>query len=245
MWNKLDGLHAWGVKLDQLLKNFKLTNPPEKYQLDFKNWDKTASQVLYDIQMTNAAMREKVIRKIYAHYDEKETRKVFCNDLKILDHQTNNVLHRWVRNFFGRGHTQVTNHIVLYHKNGATFNRKNRITEVVFNGLSIEGKNNRYEKITLSFKTGKVNLTGYATIIFHEDGEMRLHYPVKKAVVQNINSGKIGVDKGFTEALTWSDGEVYGEGIGKIITQQLNWLKTKMQKSHKLHKNRQRKHQKK
>jgi hypothetical protein len=44
---------------------------------------------------------------------------------------------------------------VLCHKNGALFNRKNRITEVVFNGLPIEGKNNRYEKITLTTKQAK------------------------------------------------------------------------------------------
>jgi hypothetical protein len=185
MWNKFGGVQAWGAKPDKLLKDFKLTHPPENYRLDFKNWDKTASQVLDDIQMTHAAMREKVIRKIYVRYNEKETRKALCHDLKTLDYQANNVLHRWIRNSFGRGHTQVTNHIVLCHKNGATFNRKNRITEVVFNGLPIEGKNNRYEKITLRFKTGKVNLTGYATVIFHEDGVIRLHYPVKKEATQN------------------------------------------------------------
>ena len=235
LWNKFGGVQAWGAKPDKLLKDFKLTNPPENYQLDFKNWDKTASQVLDDIQMTHAAMREQVIRRIYARYNEKETRKVLCNELKTLSYQANNVLHRWVRGSHGRGHTQVTNHIVLCHKNGATFNRKNRITEVVFNGLPIEGKNNRYEKITLRFKIGKLNLTGYATIIFHEDGVIRLHYPVKKEATQNSNSGKIGVDKGFTEALTGSDGEIYGDGIGKLITKQSNWLKTKMQNRNKLH----------
>jgi IS605 OrfB family transposase len=235
LWNKFGGVQAWGIKPDKLLKEFKLNNPPEKYQLDFKNWDKTASQVLNDIQMTHAASREKVIRKIYARYNEKEIRKTLCNDLKAKNYQENNVLHRWVRHASGRGHTQVTNHIVLCHKNGSIFNRKNRITEVVFNGLPIEGKNNRYEKITLRFKTGKVNLTGYATIIFHEDGVIRLHYPVKKEAAKNTNSGKIGVDKGFTEALRGTDGEIYGAGIGKIITKQSDWLKTKMQNRHKLH----------
>jgi hypothetical protein len=43
------------------------------------------------------------------------------------------------RRFWAWLYTQVNNHIVLCHKNGATFNRKNRVTEVVFNGLPIEG----------------------------------------------------------------------------------------------------------
>lgn len=235
LWNKFGGTQAWGVNSNDLLKEFKVTNPPELYQIDFKNWDKTASQVIDDIQMTHAAIREKVIRKIYARYSDKETRTELCNLLKTLDYQKNNVLHRWVRNAFGRGHTKVDHHIVICNKNGAIFNRKNRITEVVFNGLPIEGKNNRYEKITLRFKTGKVNLTGYATVIFHEDGVIRLHYPVKKEVVENATSDTIGVDKGYSEALYGSDGVVYGAGIGKIIGAQSDWLKTKMQNRNKLH----------
>ena len=235
LWNKYGGVQAWGANPDSLLRDFKVTNPPEKYLLDFKNWDKTASQVIDDIQMTHAAVREKVIKKIYARYPDKETRKELCCALKTLEYQKNNVLHRWVRNAFGRGHTQVNNHIVLCHKNGATFNRKNRLTEVVFNGLPIEGKNNRYEKITLKFKTGKVNLTGYATIIFHDDGVIRLHYPVKKEATKNVSNETIGVDKGYTEALYGSDNVAYGTGIGKIIAAQSDWLKAKMQNRNKLH----------
>ncbi|MEY3761026.1 MAG: hypothetical protein RIR39_2517, partial [Pseudomonadota bacterium] len=235
LWNKFGGVQAWGVKAAGLIRDFKITNPPENYQLDFKNWDKTASQVLDDIQMTHAAIREQVIRLIYARYPEKVERSALCKALKTLAYQENNVLHRWVRDASGRGHTQVDNHIVLCHNNGAKFNRKNRITEVVFNGLPIEGKNNRYEKITLKFKTGKVNLTGYGTIIFHEDGVIRLHYPVKKTATENASTEKIGVDKGYTEALYGSDKQVYGAGIGKLISQQSDWLKAKMQNRHKLH----------
>lgn len=235
LWNKFGGVQAWGVKADGLIRDFKRTNPPESYQLDFKNWDKTASQVLDDIQMTHAAIREQVIRKIYARYPEKEQRSALCQALKTLAYQENNVLHRWVREAAGRGHTHVNHHIVICHNNGAKFNRKNRITEVVFNGLPIAGKNNRYEKITLKFKTGKINLTGYATIIFHEDGVIRLHYPIKKPASENTRNEKLGVDKGYTEALYGSDKVVYGAGIGAIISQQSDWLKGKMQNRHKLH----------
>jgi IS605 OrfB family transposase len=235
LWNKFGGMQAWGVKPDSVVRAFKITNPPEYYQVDFKNWDKTAAQVIDDIQMTHAAIREKVVRQIYQRYPEKDLRIALCNRLKTLEYQAHPVLHRWVRNAFGRGHTCVNHHIVLCHKNGATFNRKGRITEVVFNGLPLEGKNNRYEKITLRFKTGKVNVTGYATIIFHDDGVIRLHYPIKKEATENTNSDMIGVDKGYSEALYGSDGVAYGAGLGKIIAQQSDRLKVKMQRRHKLH----------
>lgn len=181
LWNQFGGIQAWGRKPHELLSEFKVTHPPEHYQLDFKNWDKTASQVLDDIQMTHAAIREKVIRKIVARYPDKATRTALCNALKTLEYQKNNVLHRWVRSAFGRGHTQVDNHI------------------------------------------------------FHEDGIIRLHYPVKKQASRNTCPEKLGVDKGYSEALYGSDGVVYGAGIGKIIALQSDWLKTKMQNRNKLH----------
>ncbi len=37
LWNKFGGVQAWGVKADGLIRDFKVTNPPENYQLDFKN----------------------------------------------------------------------------------------------------------------------------------------------------------------------------------------------------------------
>ncbi|MEY3807159.1 MAG: hypothetical protein RI893_135 [Pseudomonadota bacterium] len=37
LWNKYGGVQAWGTNPDSLLKDFKVTNPPEKYLLDFKN----------------------------------------------------------------------------------------------------------------------------------------------------------------------------------------------------------------
>jgi hypothetical protein len=84
LWNKFGGVQAWGVKSDSLIRDFKLTNPPEHYQLDFKNWDKTASQVIDDIQMTHAAIREQVIRKIYARYPDKAERSELCKGVLIL-----------------------------------------------------------------------------------------------------------------------------------------------------------------
>lgn len=87
------------------------------------------------------------------------------------------------------------------HNHGALLNRHQRITAVIFNGLPMEGKNNRYEKITRRFKTGKVKLTGYATLIFHEEGVTSVHSPLKKEAPVNTGSEISGVDKGYSEAL--------------------------------------------
>lgn len=233
LWSKFGGVQAWGEKSSDLVTSFSVSNPYKQYNTDFKCWANTTQQVIDDIQMTHAAMRTSVFRKIYRRYSDAAERKAQFKKLRTKEYLTDNVLHRWVRDSFGRGRTYVDNHIVLCHKNGAIFNRKNRITEVVFNGLPLENST-RYEKITLKFKTGRVDLAGYGTVIFHDDGVMRLHYPVHKEKVDNDTCESLGVDKGYTEALYGTDGKIYGADIGKIMTVATEKRDAKMRIRHKL-----------
>lgn len=234
IWNKLGGFQAWGGKCYDLAKVVKSTFKPESYQIDFKCWDKTTCQVINDILMTHAAIKEDVIKKIYARYPAADDRKQLCSMLNTIEYKNHNVLHRWVRNASGRGHTDVDNQIVICNKNGAAITRDGRVTTVVFNGKPVEGKSKRYEKITLRFLTGKVDITGFATIIFR-DGGVFLHYPFKKELKNTLSDSKIGIDKGYTEAFYGSDGIVYGDGIGKIMTKYEKWLTKKMKGRNQLH----------
>lgn len=172
LWNQYGGLRAWGGKATELAKTFKATAPPERYGVDFKGWERTTLQVLDDILMTHAAIRAAVEPKIEARYGKDAPELAMLKTTEFLEHP---VLHRWVRNASSRGHTSVDHHIVLCHGSGATFNRRGKVTEVLFNGRKIPGTK-RYEKIALSFRTGIANVDGYATVIFR-DGVPFLHYP--------------------------------------------------------------------
>ena len=172
LWNQYGGLQAWGKDAYGLIQAFKVANPPEKYGVDFKGWERTAMTVMDDIHMTHAAIRAAVEQKIAARWGHDPDR---VERLKSLDFLSDPVLHRWVREAMGRGHTQVDHHIVLTHNSGATFHRRGKVTEIVFNGARLPGTRH-YQKIALSFRTGLVNLDGYATIIF-KDGQPFLHYP--------------------------------------------------------------------
>lgn len=233
VWAKYGGFKAWGADSFALEREFKLTNPPSMYKTDMKCWNRTFLQVIDDIKMTHAAIRTAVFPNIY-RYIPKEQQKDAFNKLKTTEFMTDNRLHRWVRNQSHRGGTNVNSHIVLTHNGGATFQREGRITKITFSGLPI-ANSNRYEKITLKFRTGVVNLKGYATIIFHDDGVCRLHYPVKKDILQNASTETVGVDKGYTEALFGSDGVAYGAGIGKVMTKASDKLNATGKRRNKLH----------
>ena len=41
IWNKFGSLQCWGISHQKLYKDFQKTNPPDKYKLDQKQWQKT------------------------------------------------------------------------------------------------------------------------------------------------------------------------------------------------------------
>ena len=45
---------------------------------------------------------------------------------------------------------------------------------------------------------------------------------------------EIGIDKGYSEAFIDSDGEVYGEGLGNLLSDESDFLKIKYQRRNKL-----------
>jgi len=75
--------------------------------------------------------------------------------------------------------------------------------------------------------------TGTLRLILKE-GEVEVHYTIEVAETQNGGKATIGIDKGYTEVFVDSDGQHYGEGLGKILTHHSDKLKKKYQARNKL-----------
>jgi IS605 OrfB family transposase len=66
--------------------------------------------------------------------------------------------------------------------------------------------------------------------------QTEVHYTSQiKCSSSSKSDAVIGVDFGYSEVLTDSDGEQYGTEFGNIMRVSSDWLKTKMQNRHKLH----------
>ncbi|NEO89834.1 MAG: transposase [Moorea sp. SIO3G5] len=228
IWNQYGSLKCWGIKAQKIRNEFKTSNPPEMYGLDSKQWQMTFERVIDDIHACQEAAKSVIIRKIYSHFkpqkdvngktDEKTSfRKELCLSLNSFQWMKYPLLHRWMRSAYHRGHSWVDNQICVGIGNGATISRVSRnVVKVTINGNKISAR--RYEKLDLYFKVGRCTPTGSFRIIFNDNlGTVELHYPkvVKRQETKGI--GKCGLDKGYTEALTGSDGQVYGDGIGKVM----------------------------
>ena len=123
----------------------------------------------------------------------------------------------------GRNHT--TNQIVVRSDNYTTFQLGGQAW-IKIPGLD-KGKRIAIPLNTLFEPTGTLRL-----ILI--DGEVEIHYTLEMTETHNCGSATIGIDKGYTEVFVDSSGEHYGEGLGKILTQQSDKLKKKNQARNKL-----------
>jgi hypothetical protein len=217
IWNEFGSLKAWGMKADALYKAFQVKHPPSDYGLDFKQWQQTFNRVIDDIHATQEAAKSWVIRKIYRTFSKDGFRSELVKSLNTLEWMDYPLIHRWMRSAMGRGHSWVNNQICIGTGNGAKVSRVSRnVVAIEFCGAPINQR--RYEKIRLLFKVGRVTPKGNLRIIFRsETGAVELHYPRLGGRVEPVGVGAIGLDKGFTEAFTDSKGDVYGDGIGKVM----------------------------
>ena len=70
--------------------------------------------------------------------------------------------------------------------------------------------------------------------IICKQNKVEIHYTIEQIINNSCGNKEIGVDKGFTEVFVDSEGEHYGENLGKIISEESDYLKTKYQKRNKI-----------
>ncbi len=79
--------------------------------------------------------------------------------------------------------------------------------------------------------------TGNLRLILRDDGQVEVHYAVEEHTVcstKPCGDGEIGIDKGYTEAYTDSDGERHGEGLGDLLAAESDHVNDKGQKRNRL-----------
>lgn len=222
IWNKYGGLQAWGVDSSVLIKSFKLTNPPQRYALDYEQWEKAFVRCIDEIHAYQEAVKSYVIRDIYRTFGKDGFRDELVKSLHTLEWQQYPLIARWVRRYYHRGHTCKDNQInVTDRKKSPIVKRVSRnVVEVTINGSPIKPR--VYKKIKIRFKVGRITPTGNLKFLFDDvTGEAQLHYCRIVRKVDNENENSAGLDKGYTEALTDSQGVVYGDGIGKVMTREV------------------------
>ncbi len=181
-----------------------------------------------------AAAREAAkvpVKKVIRHRTrgDKAERERLYNLLKRNRWTEDPFLHRQMRKSWRGGRSHVTNQIVA---DAGSYTTKvwHRRAWVYLQGLE------RSQRIAIPLK-GTCLPSGTLRILLRDHGQVEIHYAVDEAQVcstRPCGNATVGVDKGYTEAYTDSDGTRHGEGLGDLLSAESDQRKVKGQRRNRL-----------
>ena len=224
IWHGYGSIKGVSIKSDRKIRDLWLKEK-RKFKVSANAWKETLRDSFGDIKANQESAKEKVRKVLYKAISADDKRIGFYNKLKSDAWMSENYLRRLMRQYWKHGRNHTENQIVVRSDNYKTFQLGGHAW-VKIPGLQ-KGK-----RIAIPLNT-TVEPSGTLRLILKE-GEIEIHYTVD--VVETVNCGKatIGIDKGYTEVFVDSDGEHYGDGLGKILTNHSDKLKKKYQARNKL-----------
>lgn len=227
LWNEFGSLKAWGVSKFDIDKQ--LRSSKNKYQLPAKLWEATLYDVLDNIHLVQAACIEKVLKSLGQSYQSFQANKGFLQlTLESREWQQHPKLCTLVRKFWYRGHTKVSNQIIL--KAYDTKFDGNNIIWLKFGGLE-KGK-------TLKLPTTLPTDVKCQLRLIKRNGRWEIHYTTDIQKADKKTEGNvIGCDRGYTEvyATSSNDGARFlGDDFGKVQTKETDYRTAKQIKRNKL-----------
>ena len=191
----------------------------------------TTKDIVNDILTYKAAAKLKVRQAIAKRTSDESERKRLYTLLKRDDWLSDPFLHRQMRKHFRHGKSEVANQFIV---------RSDRfVTEVIDGKLMINvriAKKYGDSIVLVTTTSGKnVDLSGSNLRIIVKDGFTEIHYATEKGAGRECGDQVIGVDKGYTEAFTDSDGDHHGQNFGKVMTQYSDKVSATGKQRNKLH----------
>jgi len=212
IWRRYGALGTAGKRLNTVKPEL-----PALYKyldLDGTIRAETAKDVLNDIYSYKEAAKERVRKSVRKRAETDEELKRLYTLLKKDEWLDDNFLHRQMRKHFKHGVAHCANQFVV---------RSDRVLTEVVEGrlvviLKIAPKYGNSIRLTTTTSGKNVDLKGSNLRVIVKDTGVEIHYCADKQPGRAPGVGKIGVDKGYTEAFADSRGGLHGQGFGQTMT---------------------------
>lgn len=175
-------------------------------------WKETVRDVTADIEAHRETAEVPVRRSVHRRYREESDRKAAYTALKHDRWQDDGFLSCQMRRYVKRGKSRCANQIVVRSDRYRTWTMADGNVWIDIPGLK------RREKIAIPLNT-TVAPTGTLRLILR-GGRVEVHYAIDAPDLREMRpcgTGTAGVDKGYAEVLTDSDGIHHGEELGKLL----------------------------
>jgi IS605 OrfB family transposase len=193
-------------------------------------WKETVRDSMADIAANLAAAKVDVRRAINRRTNDPSERKRMFTALQADQWADDPFLARQMRKHWKRGRNRTHDQIVVRaDKYNTTVDGRGRLW------LAIPGLEPR-KMVRIPLST-TVAPTGTLRLILR-GGRVEVHYQIDAAQMRSsqrpCGEATVGVDKGYTEALTDSDGQHHGAGLGVLLSSESDRLKERNRRRAKL-----------
>jgi IS605 OrfB family transposase len=223
VWQRFGSINGVGLRdraiRDNWLKEKKLFN------VGATPWKQTLCDAIGDIKANREAAKVNAKQAIRRHTQEQEEQKRLYTLLKYDKWMKDNYLTRIMRKYWRRGHNRTHNQILVRSDHYTVFTLGNKVW------IKIPGLH-KGKRIAIPLSTNVIP-KGNLRIILRND-KVEVHYAAEVIKTHDCGDLILGVDKGFTEVLTDSEGEHHGQGLGKVLITESDRLKLKYQRRNKL-----------
>ncbi|MFI7283401.1 zinc ribbon domain-containing protein [Micromonospora chersina] len=193
-------------------------------------WKETVRDAMADIAASMAVAKAEVRRTISRRTISADERKQMYAALKADRWADDAFLARQMRKCWKRGKNHTHNQIVVRaDKHHTIADARGRLW------LAVPGLQ-RQQPVRIPLNT-TVAPTGTLRLILR-NGRVEIHYQIDAMTMRTsqraCGHGMLGVDKGYSEVLTDSDGNHHGAGLGQLLTSESDHRKNKNRRRAKL-----------
>jgi IS605 OrfB family transposase len=223
IWQRFGSINSVGLSDRQIRDQW--IKSGRQFNVRANSWKETLRDALGNIKTNREAAKFNVKQAIRSHTTDSEEQKRLYTLLKSDKWMGDKYLARVMRKYWHRGHNHTDNQIIVRSDDYSTFIVDKNVWIKI--PSLIKGA-----RIAIPLTTN-VAPTGTLRIILRNN-QVEVHYAVEQTMTNDCGDKTIGVDKGFSEVLTDSDGEHYGTTLGETLTKESDRLKTKYQRRNKL-----------
>jgi hypothetical protein len=214
VWRRYGGLGTVGKSAADIRKEITARCWYAQLPVDGTIRAETTKDTVNDLLTYKAAAAQKVRQAIARHTTAPEERRRLYGLLKADRWLDDPYLHRMMRKHFRHGVSHCANQFVV---------RSDKHSEHVVDGrlvvtIRIARQYGAAIQLTTNSNGKGVDLRGCNLRIIVKDDQVEIHYATEKAADRPCGAEEIGVDKGYSEALTDSDGMHHGECFGAVMT---------------------------
>lgn len=232
LWKRYGALGTVGKSAVDIRKEINAKGLYQDIAIDRTVINASIFYIINDILLYKAAAKSIVKKAIHvrAKGDKDEAKRLYT-ELKSEKWLSDRFLHRQMRKHFRHGKSDAADQFIV---------RSDMHTSSIVDGflhVTLQLAKKYGHAVTFKTRTnGKgVDLTGCNLRVMLRDGFAEIHYASEKQTGRAAGEQTIGVDKGYTEAFSDSDGIHHGQAYGKVLTSYSDVASSTGKQRNKLH----------